>query len=134
MDFVPGVSQNPPASDVPQVESWLQLPPQLPLSQNATLLVAARHDVPLASMHVGPPLYTLQLPPHTLSTRFVQYVTIVSRFAMSRDASGLSTMGLPWNVRSASVVASQRLNCVSVTRYVAGWLPLEASRAMRWST
>ena len=134
MDFVPGVSQNPPASDVPQVESWLQLPPQLPLSQNATLLVAARHDVPLASMHVGPPLYTLQLPPHTLSTRLVQYVTIVLRFAMSRDASGLSTMGSPWKVTSASVVASQRLNWVSVTMYVAGWLPLVGSRAMRWST
>lgn len=77
MDFVPGVEQKPPLNEVPQVESWLQLPPQLPLSQKATLEVAERQEVPEASMQVGGPLYTWQLPPQTSSTRLVQYVTMV---------------------------------------------------------
>jgi hypothetical protein len=41
---------------VPHVESWLQLPPQPPRSQNPTLLVAARQVVSIASRQVGPPV------------------------------------------------------------------------------
>ena len=76
MDFVPGVKQKPPLNEVPQVESWWQLPPQPFLSQKPTLVVADRQEVPEASMHVGWPLYTWQSPPQTLSTRLVQYVTV----------------------------------------------------------
>lgn len=56
MEAVPGVKQKPLSRRVPHDDNWLQLPPQPPLSQNPTLLVAARHFVPGAARQVAPPL------------------------------------------------------------------------------
>ncbi len=72
MEAVPGVEQNPLSSRVPQLASWLQLPPQPPRSQKPTLAVAARHVVPPADRHVAGPLYTVQVPPHTFWVRLLQ--------------------------------------------------------------
>ena len=78
-------------------------------SQKPTLFVAEMQLVPAASMHVGPPLYTEQLPPHTLSLRLVQYVTVVVCASREVRPSGALTPGIgsPTKVRSASVVLSQ---------------------------
>ena len=78
MDAVPGVKQNPLSNRVPHDESWLQLPPQLPRSQNPTFPDADRHAVPGALRHVAGPLYTVHCPPHTFCVRVVQYVTLTS--------------------------------------------------------
>ena len=115
MDAVPGVSQKLLSRRVPQLENWLQLPPQPLRSQNPTSLVANRQAVPGASMQVAPPLYTLQAPPQTVSILLLQYITIVSN-ALRLERSERSPRGLPWKVTSASVVASQRLNCSMVIK------------------
>jgi hypothetical protein len=95
MDAVPGVSQKLSSRRVPQLENWLQLPPQPLRSQKPTLLVADRQVVPGAEMQVAPPLYTLQVPPQTLSILLLQYVTIVFN-ALRLEKSVRSPIGLPW--------------------------------------
>ena len=95
MDAVPGVAQKLFWRRVPQLENWLQLPPQPLRSQKPTLLVAERQLVPDAAMQVAPPLYTLQEPPQRSSIRLVQYVTIVSN-ALRLERSERSPRGLPW--------------------------------------
>ena len=72
MDLVPGVLQKFPSNRVPQVDSWLQLPPHPPRSQNPTFAVEERQAVPGASKHVAGPLYTLHSPPHTFWVCYVQ--------------------------------------------------------------
>ena len=115
MDAVPGVKQKLLSRRVPQLENWLQLPPQLSPSQKPTLLVADKQLVPGALMQVAPPLYTLQEPPQRLSMFVSQYVTIVSN-ALRLVKSARSPIGLPWKVTSESVVSSQRLNCSMVIK------------------
>jgi hypothetical protein len=94
MDAVPGVSQKLFSSFVPQLENWLQLPPQPPRSQKPTLLVAERQAVPGAERQVAPPLYTVQEPPQRSSILVLQYVTIVSN-ALRLVKSERSPIGLP---------------------------------------
>ena len=124
MDAVPGVKQKLFSSFVPQLENWLQLPPQPPPSQKPTLLVADRQLVSGASMQVAPPLYTLQGPPQRSSILLEQNVTIVFN-ALRLERSARSPRGLPWKVTSESVVASQCLNCSMVIK-----LPYQAKWAM----
>ena len=110
MDSVPGVSQKPLSRTTPQLENWLQSPPQPSELQKATLLVANKQAVPGAERQVGPPLYTVQAPPQTLSICVLQYVTDVSN-ALRLERSERSPRGLPRKITLASVVASQCLNC-----------------------
>ena len=116
MDSVPGVKQKLFWSLVPQLENWLQLPPQPPRSQKPTLLVADRQLVPGAAMQVAPPLYTLQAPPQRSSILLAQNVTIVFN-ALRLVKSARSPRGLPWKVISESVVVSQCLNCSIVIKF-----------------
>ena len=135
MDAVLGVSQKPSARCIPQLENWLQLPPQLPRSQKPTLLVADRQLVPEAAMQVAPPLYTLQEPPQRSLVLLVQYVTIVSN-ALRLVKSARSPIGLPWKVTSASVVSSHRLNCstlIKLTLYQAKWA-IAMGSSKSWKT
>ena len=117
MDAVPGVKQKLFWRTFPQLESWLQLPLQLPPLQKPTLLVADKQLVPGASMQVAPPLYTLQGPPQRLPIVLAQNVTIVfNTLRLVKSARSPISMGLPWKVTSASVVSSQRLNCSMVIK------------------
>jgi hypothetical protein len=115
MDAVPGVKQKLFSSLVPQLENRLQPPPQPPLAQKPTLLVADRQLVPGASRQVAPPLYTVQGPPQRSSILLEQYVTIVSK-ALRLERSERSPRGLPWKVTLESVLASQCLNCSIVIK------------------
>ena len=103
IDFVPGVSQKPLASCVPQELYWLHDPPHPSWSQNDTSALALRQAVPPAAMHVAPALYTVQLPPQTSPERLVQYTTFT--LPPSRALSVLD-LGVA-QVTLASVVASQ---------------------------
>ena len=96
IDAVPGVAQKLLLRRVPQLANSLQLPLHPLWSQNPTFAVALKHAVPGVLKHVAPPLYTVQLPPHTLLVRFVQYVTItLARLVRLEDAEELVSMGSP---------------------------------------
>ena len=93
---VPGVEQKLLSSRVPQLLNWLQLPLHPPWSQNPTFAVALKHVVPGVLKHVAPPLYTVQLPPHTLLVRLVQYVTMtLARLVRLEDVEEWVSMGSP---------------------------------------
>ena len=117
MDSVAGVKQKLLSRCTPQVDNWLQPPPQPPPAQKPILLVAARQFVPGALRQVAPPLYTVHGPPQTSSTLLEQYVTIVSR-ALRLERFERSPRGLPMKVTSESVLASQCWNCSIVIKSI----------------
>lgn len=79
------------------------------LLQKPTLFVAERQFVPGALRHVALPVYTVHAPPHTLSMRWLQYVTVVVSASRETSPVGAFTpgMGSPTKVSLASVVLSQ---------------------------
>ena len=118
MDAVSGVLQKLFWSFVLQVENWLQVPPLAPQprrSQKPTFLLAVRQLVPGALMQIAPPLYVWHLPPQTLPTLLVQYVTIVFN-ALRLERVERSPRGSPWKVTWASVFSSQCMYCSMVIK------------------